>query len=300
MKYLITGANGFIGSYLSKYLLEKGHSVIALSRNFHKEVQSKLIGAEFYSTDILDKNSIPEDIFLNVDTIIHLASANDQVSKNRKMGIELSAVGTSILLDLAVANKVKNFIFFSTLQVYGSELHGDYDELSPLNPVNDYAINHIFGEKYVKMYSEIHNLNSIILRPSNVFGEFVSSDIDRWSLVPGCLIREALNTGEINLLSSGNQYRNFISLNQISFATEKISNGLKYPFDVINLVSDQYFTIKDIARETLDVFKQECNKKIKLNIQSEFPKNTNIFRLLLKTNYRFFTFININFNTWCI
>ena len=162
------------------------------------------------------------------------------------MGIELSAVGTSNLLDLAVDNNVKNFIFFSTLQVYGGELKGQYDESKPTLPENDYAINHIFGEKYVKMYSEMHNLSSIILRPSNVFGEFVCNDINRWSLVPGCLIKEAFNTGEINLLSSGNQNRNFISLNQVCYATEKISNGFKYPFDVINLVSDHYFTIRDV------------------------------------------------------
>jgi UDP-glucose 4-epimerase len=278
MNYLITGANGFIGSYLSKYLIEKNHNVVALSRNFHKDVKLKLVGAEFHSVDILDGNSISDNIFSDVETIIHLASANDQLSKNRKAGIELSAVGTSNLLDLAVANNVKNFIFFSTLQVYGVELIGQYDESKPILPENDYAINHFFGEEYVKMYSELHNLNSIILRPSNVFGEFISNDIDRWSLVPGCLIKEAFNTGEINLLSSGNQNRNFISLNQVCFATEKISNAFKYPFDIINLVSDHYLTIGDVAQEIVSVFKEDFNKIIKLNIQSDLPKNTNIFR----------------------
>ena len=283
MKYLITGANGFIGSYLTKYLISKNNIVNALSRKFSKNTASELKDAKLISADILNSDSLHKEYFKEVETVVHLASANDQLSKNRKQGIELSAVGTANLLDKCVAYNVKNFLLFSTLQVYGSELSGSYNESSILMPENDYAINHIFAEKYSEMYSSINDINCVILRPSNVFGPFLSNDIDRWTLVPGCFCKEAVNNNSINLLSSGKQNRNFISLKQVGYAVLNISNNIKKKYDVINLVSDNYYTIREVANQVKGVFMENYNKSIHINIQSDMPAKTNMFTFSKET-----------------
>ena len=275
MKYLVTGANGFIGSYLCDYLLKNGHHVIALSRSFFPEIKTLLKGAEFIEADILSPEF--EKIKTDADAIVHLASSNDIVSKNLSKGTELSVTGTVNALKLAVNNHIPKFIFFSTLQVYGTELSGDYDEQSRVKPENDYAMNHLFGEMYVEMFSRKYGLKTLAVRPSNIYGRFLSSQINRWTLVPGCFIKEAVEKGTITLLSSGNQNRNFINLEQISYYTEMVSKNMDKSFDIINFISSDQKRIVDVALLTKDIFKTAFNTEIEMIIQSDQPLQTNQF-----------------------
>jgi len=275
MKYFVTGANGFIGSYLCHYLIKNGHHVIASSRSFLPEIKTLLNGAEFIEVDVLSSEF--EKIKIDADVIIHLAASNDIVSKNLSKGIELSTVGTVNTLKLAVNNHVPKFIFYSTLQVYGTELTGNYDESSPVKAENDYAMNHLFGELYVEQFSRKFGLKAIVARPSNIYGRFLSPNINRWTLVPGCLIKEALEKGTITLLSSGNQNRNFISLEQLSNYTELVSKNMEKQFDIVNFVSSDYQRIYDTAVLTKEILTNEFNKEVELIVKSKQPENTNQF-----------------------
>jgi UDP-glucose 4-epimerase len=275
MKYLITGANGFIGSYLSAYLLKSGHQVVALSRSFLPEVKEQLKGAEFIESDILSDEFV--NLKLQADVIVHLASSNDILSRDLSKGVELSVKGTVNTLNLAVKNKITKYIFYSTLQVYGSELSGYYNEESPVKPENDYAMNHLFGEMYAEMFSRKYDLNVVIVRPSNIFGSFLSKTINRWTLVPGCFCKEAIEKGTITLMSSGNQNRNFISLEQLSYATSLIADKMQRKFDIINFVVPSTRRIVEMAILTKGILERDFNKKIHLEIQSDLPKQTNQF-----------------------
>ena len=56
-------------------------------------------------------------------------------------------MGTKKILDAAVKAKIKNVIFFSTIQVYGTNLKGNINENSPTNCKNSYSLNHLYGEE---------------------------------------------------------------------------------------------------------------------------------------------------------
>ena len=275
MRYFVTGANGFIGSYLCSYLLKNGHQVIASSRSFLPEIKNLLHGAEFIEADVLSPEF--DKIKIEADVIVHLAASNDIVSKNLSKGIELSTVGTVNTLKLAVNNQVSKFIFYSTLQVYGTELSGNYDESSRVKPENDYAMNHLFAEKYVEMYSRKFGIKTLIVRPSNIYGRFLSPQINRWTLVPGCLIKEAIEKGTITLLSSGNQNRNFISLEQLSYYTEIVSKNMEKLFDILNFVSEDYKRIVDVAILTKEILEKDFGKEVELIIKSDQPQKSNPF-----------------------
>jgi UDP-glucose 4-epimerase len=275
MKYTITGANGFIGSYLSHYLLQHGHEVTAISRSFFPEIRNLLQGATFIEADVLSPEF--EKLKLEADVIVHLAASNDIVSKNLAKGIELSAAGTVNTLKLSVNNKIPKFIFYSTLQVYGTELSGEYNENTTVKPENDYAMNHLFGEQYVELYSRKTDLKTLVVRPSNIYGRFLSDKINRWTLVPGCFVKEAVEGGTITLLSSGNQNRNFISLEQLSYYTEMAAVHINKSFDVINFVTGTYKKIVDIAHQTKEIFETCFNRYPQLFIKSNKPEDTNQF-----------------------
>jgi UDP-glucose 4-epimerase len=277
MRYLVTGANGFIGSYLCKYLLQNGHEVIALSRSFFPGIRSALAGAVFIEQDILAENAAT--LTIEADCIIHLAASNDIVSKSLSKGTELSVTGTVNMLKLAVHNKIPKFVFYSTLQVYGTELSGNYDEHTAVKPENDYAMNHLFAEQYVEMYSRKFNLQALVIRPSNIYGNMLSPDINRWTLVPGCFIKEAIAHNTITLLSSGNQLRNFISLEQLSYGTMQASLHMHKPFGYLNLVSEDYKRIIDVAMLTQHIFQKDFNRPVEVIVKSEQPLTGNSFIL---------------------
>lgn len=275
MRFIITGANGFIGSYLCLYLVKNGHQVVAISRKFNPGVLSKFIGITSIEKDILNPDT-PE-MELDADCIIHLASANDIVSANRTEGIKLSVEGTINMLQLAVNRKIPKFIFFSTLQVYGTNLTGEYSVNSKVTPENDYALNHLFAEQYVEMFSRKFPIITTVVRPSNIYGTMVDKQIDRWNLVPGCFIKEGIEKGTITLASSGNQLRNFVSLEKVSESCLEIANSMTQPLEIVNLVSDNYYQIKEVAYLTKQLLEEALHKKMEIIFKSNLPEKSNEF-----------------------
>lgn len=275
MKVLITGANGFIGSYMCDYFLNNNCEVIGLSRRFFPKVREKLKKATLIEVDILSENFA--SLKLEADIIIHLAASNDIVSKDLTRGIELSTLGTVNTLKFAQNNGIRKYIFFSTLQVYGTELKGKYSEDTIVKPENDYAMNHLFGEMYVEMYSRKFDMNVVVARPSNIYGSFLTNEIERWTLVPGCFCKEAIEKGTITLMSSGKQNRNFISLEQLSYYTLQTTLNIHKTFDIINYVTNDYNMIVDIAKLTQKIFKEKFDKKVELKIGSDLPDTKNDF-----------------------
>lgn len=276
MKILITGANGFIGSYLANYFLRKGHHVIATSRRFHESTRKLLAMADLTELDILDAEKLSK-YTANAGLIIHTATANDLISKNTLKGIELSAVGTKNILDFAVQNKIPKCIVFSTLQVYGTELLGEISEASPLNFQNDYGINHLFGEMYAEMYSRMGKVQCVSVRPSNVYGRIITKAFNRWSLVPGCFCKEAIESGTITIKSSGRQMRNFVNLENLSKAVDCIIQQFPGNYECVNLASSKAHTMMEVAGKVKDIFEKKIGHQLQLNITGAEPKETNYF-----------------------
>src|ERR1044072_6698263 len=127
MRVLVTGASGFIVSYLCNFLANNGMEVIASCRNKKKLEHANIKYAGLVELDVL--SDLETDV--PADAIVHVATANDIVSRKTIDGINLSAIGTKNLLEYAVRNRIPNFIFFSTFQVYGTEYAGTITESTP-------------------------------------------------------------------------------------------------------------------------------------------------------------------------
>ncbi|HEV7781806.1 MAG TPA: NAD(P)-dependent oxidoreductase [Chitinophagaceae bacterium] len=280
MKVLLTGANGFIGSYLAAFLLKKGHSVVATARDFHPATREWLAGAELMQLDVLDKADL-DQFQVSADVLIHTATANDIISKDTAKGIELSAVGTRNILDLAIRNKIPRCMVFSTLQVYGTELMGTVDENTPANVQNDYGLNHLFAEMYAEMYSRQGKLQCVSVRPSNVYGRIRTGSFNRWSLVPGCFCKEALDSGTITIKSSGKQMRNFVNLENLSRAVDSILQHFPGSYECYNLASSRGYTMVEIAEKVKAVYEKIYPGKVELNITGTEPAMTNHFSINL-------------------
>jgi UDP-glucose 4-epimerase len=277
VRVLVSGAAGFIGSYVTRYLLAQGVDVLATSRRLGEATRRQLAGASFLELDV----TAPDLGALRVeaDAIVHVATANDIVSRTPSAGILLSSVGTKNLLDLAVTNGISKFVCFSTFQVYGTELQGTITESSPLRCENDYGLNHVFAEQYVEMYSRLKQLVGVVLRPANVYGAISSADVNRWSLVPACFCRSAFREGKITMLSSGRQRRDFVSLEDVSRAVHAVLLHFPSVYEEYNVATGHTTSIREVAELVREIYQQRYEQALSLEVLSDTPLQANDFRV---------------------
>ena len=139
MNILITGANGFIGKHLSKYLEKNSFNITRVIRN-KKEDQKNIINI----TEI-NENTDWGEILLNIDVVIHLANTAhkpvDLSLAEEKEFINKNLHGTINLANQCVRNNVKKFIYLSSVKVIGEKtINGNkFDELTKTNPQDLYG-----------------------------------------------------------------------------------------------------------------------------------------------------------------
>lgn len=282
MKILLSGAAGYIGSFLTRYL-SKDSKIIPLCRKLPDYFRDWGEKFEVVECDVLELDELKKRITEKIDYIIHLAAFNDvRCSQQPQQALIVNGIGTRNMLELAKERGCKLFIYFSTLQVYGKELQRTLTVNSPIKCADDYAFTHYVAEGYCKMFSSLYNLNVSIVRPSNIFGCPLHAKIDRWSLVPACFCLSAYKKNKIRLKSSGKQNRDFVSLEFISkcikFLIEENNSG----FNVYNLTSENLFSIVELAKLVQSSAKSILNKDIELIRESRFPLEPNHF--LAKNN----------------
>lgn len=148
---VLTGAGGFIGSVLLKYLNKKGYHDIVLFDSLPQEDQYKnLIGSTFRSLHAFDDYSYIASDLQSVQCVIHVGANSNTLEKNWSKIYQQNVLSTRIWHDLCQAHSVP-FIFISSAAVYGN---GN-------GPLNAYA--------FSKHASE-HEINGVILRLFNVYG----------------------------------------------------------------------------------------------------------------------------------
>lgn len=167
MNLLVTGGCGFVGTVLTKRLLDEGHHVTVVDAmwfgNYHEEHRNLTVIKE----DIRHPERIPMD---GVEAVLHLASvANDPCSDlNPKLSWEVNVLASMQLVERAIAHKVKQFIYASSGSVYGVKEEPEVTEELPLVPISDYNKTKMISERVLLSYK-----NSIVvqcIRPATVCG----------------------------------------------------------------------------------------------------------------------------------
>lgn len=179
---LITGASGFVGRILIHTLLNFDYNIKTVTRlqqgSLH-EFPCK--NCETFTIEESKTDLGLMDAMSNVDTVIHLAArvhVMDDPESNllaafRKVNVE----GTKRLVELAIAAKVKRFIFISSLHVNGA-VSSDYpfSEKDKLNPSSPYAISKWEAEQYLNEVAKKTDMEIVIIRPPLVYGPGVKAN----------------------------------------------------------------------------------------------------------------------------
>jgi UDP-glucose 4-epimerase len=261
-------------------LYEQGVNVIATVRAQPERIREQLsVPVEVF--DVLNPETNTLDAALEclpVDCLIHSATANDIVSRIPSQGMDLSVNGTWNVLEWARNRGIRRVIFFSTFQVYGTELEGLVDEDRPVKCESAYGLNHWFGEEVCKLFAKKYGMAIAVVRPSNVYGAPTVSTVQRETLVPTCFVRSALERGEIVLQSSGKQLRNFISTSEVAKGCTHLLSNFPADFQVYNLCSAYSASIIQIANITAEVYAENTGTRIPIRVQSALPSEGNQFQ----------------------
>lgn len=173
MKILVTGGAGFIGSNVVDAYIAAGHDVVVVDNLYSGRIENVNPQAKFYLLDI--RSPEVEKVFEleKVDVINHHAAQKSVPAsvENPIQDADINIMGILNLLELAVKNNVKKFIFSST----GGALLGDAEviptpETSPVSTVSPYAITKYISERYLDFYWLTHGLKYTVLRYANVYG----------------------------------------------------------------------------------------------------------------------------------
>ncbi len=166
-KILITGASGFIGKELVKELC-KENEIYAFVHNA-KKINIFPDSVKIIEGDILDRAIINKAIE-NKDIVYHLAVLKDELADFKKL-YNVNVEGTKNILESALKNKVKQFIFVSTVGVIdGCEKEGSLTEHSQYNPQTNYEKTKCEAEKIVLEYYKQFHLPITVIRPTMVYG----------------------------------------------------------------------------------------------------------------------------------
>lgn len=173
MNILVTGGAGFIGSQIADEYIKLGHNVVVVD-NMSTGVKEFINnGAKFYEMDIRDEkiNGILKEN--KIEIINHHAAQIDlrKSVDDPKFDVDVNVLGSMNLLENAVKQNVKKFIFASTGgAIYGEHDYFPADENHPTRPYAPYGINKNTVEKYLFYYNHVYGLNYIVFRYANVYG----------------------------------------------------------------------------------------------------------------------------------
>lgn len=282
MNIFLTGGTGFFGKALVPYLLAKfastGSTLTVLSRNPESFLRrnpqfQNQPGLRFHEGDILRIDSLPQsEAFSHV---IHAATDSTfGPSLTPLERFEQIVSGTRNLLDFAVSNRSRRFLYVSSGAIYGpqpEDLQGFPEDWigSPVlsNPANTYGVGKLAAEHLCHIYRSMYELEVVIARCFAFVGPGLPLDVH---FAIGNFIRDALFEEAITVSGDGTAVRSYMEEDDLThWLTTMLTDGRNG--EAYNVGSDEAVTIRELAHLVRDLLSPDKP----VHIQSSTPLSSN-------------------------
>jgi len=261
MKALITGINGFAGSYLAQYLIQKNYKVFGLIqpktdiKNLN-DIKSKI---KFVPIDLIDKPKVEKYISLvKPNKIFHLAgiSSVKESADFAYKAFEVNFFGTLNIFEAVRKLKLKSrIILVSSAEVYGENLEKEVaNEQTSCRPINHYASSKLCAETIALSYIKNEGIDAVIIRPGNHIGPRQSERFFVPTVAKQIAQIAAKKNPPVIYLGNLNVKRDFTDVRDIVKAyilvAEKGKTG-----GIYNVCSGKTILLKDIVKMFIEIAK---------------------------------------------
>jgi len=246
MKYVVTGGAGFIGSHITKKLVERGDVVTVIDNmntGKEKNLESVIDKISFVKGDVLDTELL-EGITKDVDGVFHqaaLASVQDSFDEPDEYH-NVNVNGTENILKLSKKYGFK-VVYASSSSVYGNPIRIPIKESDEKNPINPYAETKLKKEGLAIEYSKM-GVRVIGLRYFNVFGKGQSKE---YAGVLKLFLERIRDKLPPKINGDGMQFRDFVHVSDVVNAN-LMSMDSDITHEFFNVGTNTSITIIDLAK----------------------------------------------------
>jgi len=253
----VTGGAGFIGSHLSRKLIENGWEVIVidnLSTGFKENIPKE---AEFIELDLSKDNFLRNLPAEGVDTIFHLAAqTSGEISYDDPVyDLKTNCLSTVLLSQWCIEKKVRKFVYTSSMSVYGDIADLPVSENIFPKPKSFYGIGKLASEHYLKVYGS-KGLDYTALRLFNVYGPGQNLDNLRQGMVSIFMSFVAHNK-EITVKGSRDRFRDFVYIDDVINALIAVVNDPKASGEIYNIGTGKKTTVEELLENIIEAFGHE-------------------------------------------
>jgi UDP-glucose 4-epimerase len=251
MRFLITGAAGFLGAPLANSLTADGHRVVGLDDLSTGDPDRLSPDVHLVRGDINDRPKL-WSLLQDVDCVYHLA-ARVIVPESMLYPREYNQVnvgGTVTLMEAMRDVGVKRVIFISSGTIYGNQRNQPLTERCRPNPRSPYAVSKLSAEYYIRTIGDLWGIETVCLRVFNAYGPGQPLPPSHAPVIPYCF-RQAVEKGTIVIHGSGNQTRDYVYIDDVVSAMKAVSYAEKINRMIINVGSGVETSVHEIVKTVI-------------------------------------------------
>lgn len=219
-KILLVGGAGYVGSVLSRELLERGYEVKILDRLYFGDDGIRDIRDQI-EVIVGDVRNITPNVLEDVNAVINVDGlSNDPTAEyDPRSNHEINTVAACRLADACKEQGVRRYIFASSCSIYdrgASRLEGDglQDEQAQVHPTAVYSQSKYEAESYILQLVS-NDFCPVVLRKGTVYG---FSPRMRYDLVVNTFVKDALSKGHLTLHNRGDMWRPLVDIRDVARA----------------------------------------------------------------------------------
>ncbi len=253
MKFLITGAAGFLGSALANTLIQGGHAVRAIDDLSTGNADRLSRDVSLQVGDVNDRTKL-WTLLQDIDCVYHLAAkvvVPESILYPREYN-HVNVGGTVTLMEAMRDVGVRRVVLASSGAIYGNQPRQPVKENAIPNPQSPYAVSKISAEYYTHSIGSLWGIETVCLRIFNAYGPFQQMPATHPPVIP-YFLRQAFQNATIVIHGDGNQTRDYIYIDDVVEALIASATASDIDQTTINIGSGRETSVRDLARMVIEI-----------------------------------------------